>query len=97
MKVKAAKNKLSVEGSLIFDNAERLKDELLTKLEKLNPEKPVNVDFSMVEEIDSSGIQLLISLFKTFESRKMAYKLESSSDEMTEILEMSGLKKFFTL
>lgn len=97
MKVKAAKNKLSVEGSLIFDNSERLKDELLAKLEKLKPEKPVKLDFSQIQEIDSSGIQLLISLFKTLESRKLRYKLESISDEMAEILEMSGLNKYFTL
>lgn len=97
MKVKAAKNKLSVEGSLIFDNAEPLKEELLAKLEKLKPDKPVKIDFSHVEEIDSSGIQLLISLFKTMESRNLRYKLESISDEMVEILDLSGLNKYFTL
>ncbi len=96
MKVKAAKNKLSVEGSLIFDNAEQLKEELLATLENLNHDKPVTIDFSKVEEIDSSGIQLLISLFKTMESNRIRYKMESISEEMAEILELSGLKKYFT-
>ncbi|MCP5047633.1 MAG: STAS domain-containing protein [bacterium] len=97
MKIKGSKNKIVCEGSLIFDNANDVKESLLLKLEKLNVSKPVSIDLSQVEEIDSSGLQLLLSFFKTMDDRSMQYKVVSVNDEMIEILNLSGLSKFFRL
>ena len=97
MKIKSAKKKLTFEGSFIFDNAEDVKTALLEKLEKIKPDKPVVLDLSHVDEIDSSGLQLMASFFKSLESQKIRYKVSSISEDMMEILEISGLGKFFNL
>lgn len=97
MKIKSAKNKLTFEGSFIFDNAEDVKTALLGKLEKLKPGKPVVLDLSHVDEIDSSGLQLIVSFFKSLENTSIQYKVTAISDDMMEILEISGLGKFFNL
>jgi anti-anti-sigma factor len=95
MKIKGAKNNVIVEGDLIFDNAQQVKERLLSKLEKLNNDKEVTIDLSHIEEIDSSGIQLLISFFKSLEKKKVKYKIDGVTNEIVEILELSGLNKFF--
>jgi len=97
MKIKGTKNKIVCEGDFIFDNAESVKAGLLGKLEKIQEGKPVVFDLSHLEEIDSSGLQLLLSLFKTLEKRKIQYKVNAINDNLLEILNLSGLDKFFRL
>ncbi len=97
MNIKGTKNKIICEGNFIFDNAEALKVSLLEKLEKLSTDKPVTVELAQVIEIDSSGLQLLLSFFRTMENRKIQYKIINISDEMVEILNLSGLNKYFRL
>jgi anti-anti-sigma factor len=97
MKIKGSKNKIICEGNFIFDNADSVKEALLARLEKISPGKPVTIELEHVEEVDSSGLQLLLSLFKTLESRKLQYKVTNVADEMMEVLELSGLSKFFRL
>ncbi len=97
MKIKGAKNKVVCEGNFIFDNAESVKESLLAKLAKIDPAKPVLIQLQHVEEIDSSCLQLLLSFFKTLEERKIDFKVINISDEMMEILNLSGLNKYFRL
>jgi anti-anti-sigma factor len=98
MKVKGAKHNVIVEGNLIFDNAQQVKEALLARLEKLKGEKndkEVAIDLSHMEEIDSSGIQLLISFFKSLQNHKIKYKIDGLNDGTIEILNLSGLSQFF--
>ena len=97
MKIKGSKNKIVCEGNLIFDTAEAVKEALLVKLEKLKTGIPVTIELAQVEEIDSSGLQLILSFFKTLEERKMNYKVVSISREFHDILDLSGLNKYFRL
>jgi anti-anti-sigma factor len=97
MKIKGTKNKIVCEGNLIFDNAELVKEALLDKLAKINTDKPVTFDLSKVEEVDSSGLQLLLSFFRTLENREIAFKVTDISDQMLEVLTLSGLNKYFRL
>lgn len=97
MNIKGTKNKIVCAGNFIFDNAEALKIALQEQLEKLSTDKPVSIELAQVEEVDSSGLQLLLSFFKTMENRKMQYQIVNISDEMLEILNLSGLNKYFRL
>lgn len=97
MKIKGSKNKVICEGNFIFDNADAVKESLLSRLEKLDKSKPVIIELEHVEEIDSSGLQLLLAFFKTLEKQHMQYKVVNIAEEMMEILELSGLSKFFRL
>ncbi|MGE5340164.1 MAG: lipid asymmetry maintenance protein MlaB [Candidatus Omnitrophota bacterium] len=98
MKIKGVQNNVIVEGNLIFDNAKQLKDGLLAKLEKFKKDrsdKEVGIDLSRIEEIDSSGIQLLIAFFKSLQKHKIQYKIIGMNDETVDVLELAGLNKFF--
>jgi len=95
--IKYAKNKITFEGNLIFENAQEVKKLLLEKLDMIAAKKPLTVELSGVVEIDSSGIQLLISFFKSLEGRQIGYKIMGISDEMEDVLTISGLTKYFKL
>ncbi len=97
MKIKGSKNNIIVEGELIFDNAQQVKDALLARLEKITQEKEVNIDLSGLTDIDSSGIQLLIALIKSMQRDKIKYKIIGANTETKEILDLSGLNKFLKL
>ena len=97
MKIKGTKNKVAVEGNLIFDNAEKLKQLLLGRMEKITPGKPVILDLSGVQEVDSSGLQLLVAFFKSLQDRGIKCSVSSINKELLEILNLSGLAKYFRL
>lgn len=97
MNIKGTKNKIVCEGNFIFDNAEALKVALLEQLDKIKADKPVTIELAQVEEVDSSGLQILLSFFRTLENRKIQYHIVNVSDEMLEILNLSGLNKYFRL
>jgi len=97
MNIKGSKNNVVCEGSLIFDNADAVKVGLLKKLKTISKGSSVQLELVGVDEIDSSGLQLLLSFFKTLEVRGIPYKVVSISDEILEILNLSGLSKYFRL
>jgi anti-sigma B factor antagonist len=97
MKIKGTKNKVIVEGNLILDNAEELKKLLQKRVEKITPGQQVILDLSGVQEVDSSGLQLLVAFLKTMHTKGMKCSVNSIQKEMLEILNLSGLAKYFRL
>ena len=75
MKVKSAKNKISPEGDLIFENAEKGKEVFLSALDKIDSSKAVIIDLSKVDEIDSSGFQLLLAFIRTLQNRDIEFNI----------------------
>jgi len=97
MNIKGTKNKVSIEGNLIIDNAEKVKEELMKRLDNITPGKPVILDLSRVEEVDSSGLQLLVAFFKSLQNRGIKFSVTAIHKDMLEILNLSGLAKYFRL
>jgi len=97
MNIKGTKNKILIEGNLIIDHVEDAKKELLKKLENITPGKPVVLDLSRVEEIDSSGLQLLVAFFKSLQNKGINFNVTSINKDMLEVLNISGLAKYFRL
>ena len=63
-----------------------------TILKKFSPEKNIEVDLSTVEEIDTSGLQLLASISKELESSGATMNITAMSDVASDAIEMSRLK-----
>jgi len=97
MNIKRTKNAIEVAGDIIFENVADGHKRLQKDLESLDYKKPVRLDLSGVNEVDSSGIQLLLAFF--LEIRKKEAKLEvvSISDSLLETIELAGLKRQFSL
>jgi anti-anti-sigma factor len=97
MKVKSAKNKISPEGDLIFENAEKGKEAFLSALDKIDSSKAVTIDLSKVDEIDSSGFQLLLAFIRTLQNRDIEFKIKKIRAEVFELVKLTGLNKFFRI
>jgi len=97
MKVKSAKNKISPDGDLIFENAEKGKKLFLDALDKIDGSKAVTIDLSKVYEIDSSGFQLLLAFIHTLENRDIEYKVKKIRSEVFKLVKMAGLNKYFRI
>lgn len=97
MKIKTTKNKISLEGDLIFETAEKEKEQLLAALDKIHSGKTVTIDLGKVNEIDSSGFQLLLALIRSLENRDTEFKIKKVRKVVFDVIELAGLNKFFKI
>ncbi len=97
MKIKRAKNKLSLTGDLVFEYADQGKDLLLNELDRIDASKAVTIDLTSVQEIDSSGFQLLLSFIKTLENRDIGFKLKKVHRDVFDLVNLAGLNKYLKI
>lgn len=95
MNVKTAKNRIYLYGNLVFENVEKGKKLLLAALEQIEGNKIVTIDLSRVNEIDSAGIQLLLSFIHSLETLDTEFKIKKMRKELFDLIILSGLNKFF--
>ncbi len=79
---------LSISGDLTIYTANEYRDSIL---EKFSAEKNIEIDLAEVEEIDSSGLQLLAAMNKEITSHGCEMQLVSVSDVVIDALETSCL------
>ena len=97
MEVLLRKDNLIFKGSFIIDKAIEMKEVLMKTLEKTKNVENINIDLSKVEEIDSSAIQLIISFCKSLEQEEKKFDLINVNDNISQLLKLTGLNKFFKL
>jgi len=54
-------------------------------------EKPVEIDFSKVSTIDTTFIQLIVSLIKTVKAAGKTYSIKNLSEEIKKKFELYGI------
>lgn len=85
---------LAIEGDMTIYVAEGTYKELLSYYPDY---KRFNLDMSSVEEIDSTGIQILLSLASSAESEGKAFHLLNPSEPVNEVLGVLQLAERFGL
>jgi anti-anti-sigma factor len=80
---------LYLEGQLQVHHLDKIKNELVALA---NDNKPIQVDFSRVEDVDVAGLQIMLAFLQ---SRKGAAKVQGVSAELAKGLAITGLKPFF--
>lgn len=56
----------------------------------------VTLDLSEVTEMDSAGLQLLLSLVRSTQHAGQTLRLQAASDAVAEVIETAGAQRFFT-
>ncbi len=97
MNVKAAKNKISLDGDMILENIEKGKKLLLAALKKIDSSKTVTIDLERVNEIDSSGFQLLLAFIRSLQGQDIDFELIKVRKEIVDLVILSGLKKYLKI
>ena len=75
---------LEIGGSLVLENSEQFKKEILGLIDILD--KQVKITVSNVEEIDLSCIQLFIAFIKQMDEDRVVYQLIWNLDEDQKML-----------
>lgn len=86
--------KIKLPNELTIFNIEEFWKNLVDTLEKMNKgdEKSLVLDFKVLEKIDGSGIQLLISLEKTILKERFQVKYENVNVSIEETLKLVGVE-----
>ncbi len=96
MEISNKKGELFFKGEFVLDNIEDVKEQLILLSSKIKT-KEVKLNLIDVVEIDSAGIQLILSFCKTLKKDGIAYSITKVNDDISNILEISGLGRFMNL
>jgi anti-anti-sigma factor len=87
---------VSIEGNIALDGVNEAKEYLRPLLENREV-KGLLINFSQVNFIDSSGIGLIVSLFKTLQQREAKFALSNLSKKNEEIFTITRLNKILDI
>ena len=87
---------VSVEGNIALDGVNEAKDYLKPLLDDAAI-KGILINFEKVNFIDSSGIGLIVSLFKTLQQKEAKFGLSNLSKKNEEIFTITRLNKILDI
>lgn len=87
---------LCVEGSLALESVTETRDYLRPILDK-PVLKGLLIDFSKLRFIDSSGIGLIVTLFKSMQQEKRRFAIAGLNERNREIFAMTRLDKILSI
>lgn len=87
-----AEYQLEIEGDMTIYEAGEIKDLFVSAL---NDHKSINVNLSAVSEIDSSGLQLMVSLKSDAEEQDKKIQFSSHSQAVIDFLDLFDMTSYF--
>ncbi len=88
--------RLSLEGKITFENFGELRNRVKAILSEF-PLKHLEFDLSGVRFIDSSGLGLLVSIKNTMVKRNGSFQIGNVTETVRNIMNQTGLDKYFEL
>jgi len=85
---------ISLDGRLDANTAPELQNDLVTSFEKTTH---ITLDFTNLSYISSAGLRALLAGHKTALSKNAEMILTGVSDEILEVLKMTGFSEFLTI
>lgn len=82
---------LKFEGEIIFENSNQLKEEAKNKLSKKKKIKNLIVDLTQVPYLDSSGVGVLLSLFKFIHKKGGKIAISNPNDKIRRVFEVTKM------
>ena len=89
-----------LEGHLIMSNSDQTKNKIKEKLyehKSLLKEKTVILDFQKLEFLDSTGIGVIISIFKYLNENKGHLKVTNAQGPVKKIMEITKLDSIISI
>lgn len=80
---------------ITIENIPLVKQRLQT-LRDTAEDKCIEIDFEVVQQIDLSGLQLLVSFHQSLEKQNISLKLLNISTDIEAVLHTTGLDTYFT-
>ncbi|RAK08129.1 SpoIIAA-like anti-anti-sigma regulatory factor [Halanaerobium saccharolyticum] len=84
---------LKFEGEVIFDNSNQLKEEAKQMLSKNEGVNKLVIDLANVSYLDSSGVGLILSLFKFMRNKKGTLAVAAANEKIKRVFEVTKLQE----
>lgn len=88
---------LEFKGEIIFDNSNQLKEEVKKRLTRKKELKYLIIDLSQVPYVDSSGVGVILSLFKFMRNRKGSLAVAEANQKIKRVFEVTKLEEIIPL
>jgi anti-anti-sigma factor len=82
---------LKFDGEVIFDNSNQLKEESKKRLAKKEEVESLIVDLSRVSYLDSSGVGVILSLFKFMRNRNGSLSIAEPNEKIKRVFEVTKM------
>ncbi len=82
---------LKFDGEVIFDNSNQLKEEAKKILSKKEETKSLVIDLSQVPYLDSSGVGVILSLFKFMKNRGGSLAVANPNDKIRRVFDVTKI------
>jgi len=80
---------IALEGELQASNADSIRDEVIALIDK----KPMIVSMGKCTYVSSAGLRALLMIAKTAKARKVKVIYAAATEEVTDVLKMTGFIK----
>jgi len=84
-------------GDLLSTNVDSLRNEILAALTEHSSAQSVIADMSNAGLVDSKGVNLLLALYRETQRRKLGFRLENTSADVSRLLALLNLNERFGL
>lgn len=78
-------------GSLSISNVNEVRNELLAYLKEKEPENGIVLDLSGLQDLDTAGLQLILSVCMTINAEGRSFLFEDISPFVRQVFQMSGV------
>lgn len=82
---------LKFDGEVIFDNSNQLKEESKKRLAKKEEVENLIIDLSRVPYLDSSGVGVVLSLFKFMRNRDGSLSIAGPNEKITRVFDVTKM------
>ena len=82
---------LKFDGEVIFDNSNQLKEEAKKRLSRKEETKKLIIDLSQVPYLDSSGVGVLLSLFKFMKTRGGSLAIANPNEKIRRVFDVTKM------
>lgn len=95
--VEGNKAVLKFDGELIFDNSNQLKEEAKNSLAEKKEIETLIIDLSRVSYLDSSGVGVILSLFKFMRSRNGEMAVAEPNEKIKRVFSVTKMTEIINV
>ena len=82
---------IALDGELQANNADNIRDEVIALIDK----KPLIISMEKCTYVSSAGLRAMLMIAKTAKARKVKIIYAAATEEVTDVLKMTGFIKMF--
>lgn len=97
LSLEANKAVIKFEGEVVFNNSNQLKERVKAKLDANKEVNTLIIDLGNVSYLDSSGVGLLLSLFKFMQKREGSLRVARPNAKIKRVFDVTKMREIIPI